>query len=185
MKRLLPLLIPLFVLLLVYLVSPLPAVQGIRKALRAEDGAALARHVDFPALQANLRAQTEDYIARQAAPGMRDNPFGAFALAVAGRMAGGLAETAATPEGVRMLMAGRVMWRKGTASGLELDKPLTTRPPEDPFRDARYRLESHDRFSAQLPNDGGMPVEVVLYRQGLKWKVGEINLGTQGPVQQP
>ncbi|MCF7220263.1 DUF2939 domain-containing protein [Marilutibacter chinensis] len=184
-KLLLSLALLATLLLALFMVSPLYAVHGIRSALRENDAAALARHIDFPALQRNLRAQSEDYLARQAGPMVRDTLLGSIALEVAGRLTGSLVEAVATPQGVAMLITGRVAWRQGTASGLTLDEPLGTRPPEDPFEHARYRLQSHDRFSVSLDNDTGsqrqLPVEVVLRRQGLSWKVTEINLGETDP----
>lgn len=178
-KLLLSLALLAALLLALFMVSPLYAVHGIRTALRENDDAALARHVDFPALQRNLRAQSDDYLARQAGPLVGDSLLGNLALEVAGRLTGTLVEAVATPDGVRMLMTGRVAWRQGTASGIEPDQPLSTTPADDPFEHARYRLESHDRFSAGLGNGGRLPVEVVLRRQGLTWKVTEINLGEQ------
>ena len=46
--------------------GPWLAVRGISQALEARDTAALARHVDFPRLQANLRAQAQDRLVRAA-----------------------------------------------------------------------------------------------------------------------
>lgn len=178
-KFLLSLILLAAVLAGLYLASPLYAVNGIRAALREDDAAALARHVDFPALQDNLRAQSEDFIARQAGPVIGDSLLGSVAMAVAGHLSGSLIDYVATPDGVGVLMRGRVAWRQGTASGLELDKPVSTEPAPDPFEHAHYRLQSHDRFSVGLDNPGQMPVEVVLRRQGLSWKVAEINLGEQ------
>lgn len=179
LKLLLPLVLLVAVLLALLLATPLYAIHGIRTALRDNDDVALARHIDFPALRGNLRAQSEDYLARQVGPSVRDNLLGSIALDVAGRLTGGLVESAATPEDVRMLMAGRAIWRQGTASGLDAKRPLSTEPPEDPFEHAHYRFESLDRFSASIDNEGRLPVEVVLRRQGLRWKIAEINLGTQ------
>lgn len=166
---------------LLYALSPLPAVRGIRDALREDDDVALSRHVDYDALGRNLRAHAEDYVARRAGASVRGNVFGAFAVDVAGRVAGGFVESLATPTGVKTLMAGRVAWRQGTASGLSLDAPFSGEPVADPFVNARYRLESLSRFRVTLAGDpeadsGTLAVNVILERQGLRWKLTDIDL---------
>ena len=40
--------------------GPYLAIHGIRAALAEQDTAKLQRHVDFPSLRVNLRAQVED-----------------------------------------------------------------------------------------------------------------------------
>src|SRR5690606_41472904 len=49
--------------------GPWLAIDGIRRAVADNNAAALERHVDFPALRANLKARADDALARRAGPG--------------------------------------------------------------------------------------------------------------------
>ena len=49
-------------------------------------------------------------------------------------------------------------------------------PPPDPLRDASYRFESPSRFTATVRNADGDPVVFVLTRDGLRWKLTDIQL---------
>jgi hypothetical protein len=44
----------------------------------------------------------------------------------------------------------------------------------DPLKDAVLRYESASRFSATLTDEDGEPVRVVFARQGLRWRLVDI-----------
>ncbi len=155
--------------------GPYLAINGIRKALQAQDVAALQRHVDFPALRVNMKAQVEDHVARRGG-GLAESGglLGAIGLR-AGEALGGLAvDTLVTPLGIGALLQGRSLWMR--ASGRTVDGDTYGAPqPVDPLAQARLRYESTSRFTATVPDPRGDMV-VVLQRQGLRWRLTDVRL---------
>jgi hypothetical protein len=168
--------IPVIALLGWVAAGPFMTIHSIREAIQAEDTSALAEHVDFPILRQNLRAQLEDYLARQAGNGFQDNAFGALALGLANRAAAGAVDAVATPAGIGAVLQGRGLLHRITGGGIRDDDTFAHAPPPDPLGDARYRFESPSRFTATVRNDDGDPVIFVLHRQGLRWKLDDIRL---------
>src|SRR5688500_10778355 len=106
-------LLALFALLLLVRVAtgPYRTLAAIRAAIVANDAAALAEQVDFPALRASLKAQMEDRLARRFGEESNRSLFGIVAVGVAGAAVDGAVEVMVTPLGLGALMQGRDMWR--------------------------------------------------------------------------
>lgn len=155
--------------------GPWLAIRGIERAVAERDGAALERHVDFPRLQANLRAQLDDRLVRAAGADVAGNPLGALALAVAGGTTGAAVDALATPAGIGALLQGHAVWQRAT--GNTRGSGLQARPePARPLHEASHRYESLSRFSATVTHaDGGRTV-FVFERQGLRWRLVDIRL---------
>lgn len=176
MKKWLALLVLAAVLLLGYVAAgPFLAYNAIREAVKAQDTAALAEHVDFPVLRGNLKAQIDDYVVRRAGPDMQSNVFGAFAVRVASGLAGGLVDTLVTPAGLAALLEGRSVWHRASGGGIT-DNTYEHAPPADPLQEASYGFESLSRFTATVVDDDGEPVTFVLSRDGLDWNLTDIRL---------
>ena len=60
--------------------GPYLAIRGISQAVANRDTAQLARHVDFPTLRVNLKAQLDDYVVREAGSGLQSSLLGGFCL---------------------------------------------------------------------------------------------------------
>lgn len=165
--------------------GPFMTVNAIREAIQAEDTAALAQHVDFPALRQNLRAQVEDYLARRAGPEMQDNPWGAIALGLANSAIGGTVDALATPAGIGAVLQGRGLLHRISGGGIDSNDSLAHTAPPDPLQDARYRFESPSRFTATVHSRDGDPVVFVLHRRGLRWKLDDIRLPLDNPGTPP
>lgn len=179
MKKLLALLVVIALALMGYVAAgPFMTVHAIREAVKAQDTAALARHVDFPALRGNLRAQAEDYIARQAGADVQSHPLGAIALGVASSMAGVGIDAMATPAGIGALLEGRNFIDRVSGRRNNADTS-TPAPPRDPLKGAKYDFESTSRFTATVVDGDGRPVMVVFTRDGLTWKLSDIRLPLQ------
>ena len=177
MNKWLGLILAALIALGAYVVAgPYLAINGVRSALEQHDTAALARHVDFPALRGNLRAQVDDYLLRQAGPDVQRNPFGAIALQMAGGLAGGAVEALLTPAGIGAVLSGRSLWHRGSGAGIDRNDSYAHNAPSDPLADARYRYESTSRFTATVVDRNGEPVVFVLSRDGLRWKLTDIRL---------
>ncbi|MEO5963111.1 MAG: DUF2939 domain-containing protein [Thermomonas sp.] len=158
--------------------GPYLAINGIRKALAAQDVAALERHVDFPTLRLNMKAHVEDYIARKGG-GIAESGglLGAIGMQIAGGLGNTAVDTMVTPLGIGALLQGHSTWMR--ASGQTVDGDTYGDPrPADPLKDATHHYESLSRFIATVPNDQGQPVTVVFQRTGLRWRLSDIQLDT-------
>lgn len=155
--------------------GPYLALHGIRTAIAEQDTARLQKHVDFPALRVNLRAQVEDYLARKAGPDVSSNLFGAAALSIANQVLGRGVDTLVTPMGVAAILQGRSTWKRAigeTIGGDTYAPPV----PAQPLKAAEHRYESLSRFTATVHDENGDPVVFVLTRQGLRWRLTDIRL---------
>lgn len=154
--------------------GPFMTINAIRAAVQAQDAAAVAEHVDFPAVRSSLKAQVEDYIARRAGPDAQASLFGSIALRLASGASGGAVDAAATPAGLAVLLEGRNFWHR--LDGSRGSDPYAAAPPRDLLENAEYRFQSPSRFTATVRNADGDPVVFVLTRQGLAWKVSDVRL---------
>jgi len=155
--------------------GPFMTINAIRAAIQAQDAAAIAEHVDFPAVRSSLKAQVEDYLARRAGPDTQASLMGSIALRLASGASGGVVDAAATPAGLAVLLQGRDFWHR-LGDLREGGSPYTPPLPRDPLEGAQYRFDSTSRFTATVRNADGDPVVFVLTRQGLAWKVSDVRL---------
>lgn len=161
--------------------GPFLTADRIGEAVQAQDSAALAEEIDFPALRANLKAQIEDRLARRVGSDAQSSVLGALAVRIAGGVAGGAVDAMVTPAGIGALMEGRSFWeRLGGERGSGGDG-YGARPPSNPLHDAEYRFESTSRFTATVHDEAGRPVVFVLTRGGLDWKLSDIRLPPGDP----
>ena len=155
--------------------GPWLAIRGIERAMAERDAAALSRHVDFPRLRVNLKAQLDDHLVRAAGPEVAGNLFGAIAIAAAGSATGAAVDTLATPSGVAALLEGHAIWQRANGRTRGGDTWAAAEPAR-PMQDARLRYESLSRFSATVQHPDGRSTVFVLQRQGLRWKLVDIRL---------
>ena len=129
----------LLVLLLAWVAAgPWLAIRGIEKAIETRDTAALERHVDFPRLRINLKAQLDDRLVRLAGDKIPANLLGAFAVAMAGNATGMAVETVATPLGIGALLQGHVLWKRATGD-TRGEGVFAETEPARPLHTARHR----------------------------------------------
>ena len=178
MKKWIALAVLLVVGLLAYVAAgPYLTLRAIGQAVQEEDASALARHVDFPALRSSLKAQVSDAIVREAGAEAQSSLFGALGLTVATGLAGGMVDAMVTPVGLGALMEGRKVWNRGAGRA----PPSRGAAPAEgtgasPLRDAAHAYASPSRFTATVTDDRGRPLVFVLTRQGLRWKLSDIEL---------
>ena len=176
MKKWIALALALLLAVLGYAAAgPFLAIHAIGKAVREENAAALAKHVDFPPLRASLKAQLTDRMVRAAGIEVQSGLLGALGLGVAGSLVGGTVDLMVTPAGLGAMMEGRKVWNR--VGGLPPPSASDdTWERHDPLRDAERRFESTSRFTATVRTDAGEPVVFVLTRSGLRWKLSDIRL---------
>ncbi|KRG70632.1 DUF2939 domain-containing protein [Pseudoxanthomonas dokdonensis] len=176
MKKWLALALLIVVALFGYVAAgPYIAIHGIRQALIEQDTARLERYVDFPALRVNLRAQLQDRLAREAGSEVQSSLLGAFGLSVANQLVASGVDAAVTPLGIGALLQGRAMWKKAIGDTINGDT-YAAAVPADPLKDAEHHYQSTSRFTASIRGDDGQPIVAVFSRDGLRWKLTNIEL---------
>ena len=154
--------------------GPYLTVRAIREAVKTEDASALARHVDFPALRASLKLQVDDRIVREAGAEAQSSLLGAFGIAVATGLAGGIVDAMVTPVGLGALMEGRKLWNRG--SGVAPPSRGDTSQQAEPLPEPVYGFESTSRVTARVATASGEPIVLVLTRDGMRWRLSDIRL---------
>lgn len=152
--------------------GPYLTVSAIREAVKTGNHAALSDQVDFAALRVSFKAQLSDRLIREAGADMQANPFGAFALTIAGGAINAAVDVMVNPAGLGAMMEGRSVWnnvRDGFAA-----QPQAV--GDAPLDKADYRYESLSRFTATVQDENGKPVVFVLTRDGLQWKLSDVRL---------
>ncbi|PPU78761.1 hypothetical protein XcuCFBP2542_00775 [Xanthomonas cucurbitae] len=164
------------VLLASYVVAgPYLAIRGISQAIAERDAAQLDRYVDFPSLRVNLKAQLDDYLVRQAGSGLQASLLGGFALQLASGISSAGVDTLVTPLGIGALLQGHSVWNRMIGETVSADTYAAPAPAR-PLQGASQRFESTRRFTATTQTAAGAPVVFVLTRQGLRWRLTDIQL---------
>ncbi|MCC4606317.1 DUF2939 domain-containing protein [Xanthomonas campestris pv. zinniae] len=182
-------LLPLLIVALLagYVVAgPYLAIRGISQAVADRDAGQLDRHVDFPSLRVNLKAQLDDYLIRQAGSSAQSSLFGGVALRLASGISGAGVDTLITPLGIAALLQGHSVWNRVIGDTVSADTYAAPSPAR-PLQGATQRFESTRRFTATTYTATGAPVVFVLTRQGLRWRLTDIQLplGDQGDSPAP
>lgn len=144
------LLVPVLAILLLasYVVAgPYLAIRGISEAVANRDAGQLERHVDFPSLRVNLKAQLDDYLIRQAGSSMQSSLLGGFALQLASGISGAGVDTLVTPLGIGACC-------KAIACGIA---SLATPSARIPMRRQRRRVRCKAPSNASNPPDASPP----------------------------
>ncbi len=176
MKRWLTAALALLVLLGAYVVAgPYMAINGIRNALVEQRAGKLERHVDFPALRVNLRAQLNDHMVRRIGMENQSGLFGGMALTLAGGVVDRGVDTLVTPLGINTLLRGRSAWLKVNGHTANGDR-YGPAPAFRPLQDASHRYESASRFTSTVASENGGSTVFVFTRSGLRWRLTDIHL---------
>lgn len=155
--------------------GPWLAMRGIERALAERSPAQLERHIDFPTLRVNLKAQLADRIIRAAGPQAQANRFGALALLAGSKLAGAGVDTVVTPAGLTSLLHGQGLLRRASGHTETADTWSGPARPK-PFAQVDWRYQSLDRFSATRTDAQGHATVFVFARQGLRWRLVDITL---------
>ena len=152
-------------------VGPLITIHQIKSAVEQQDSEKLSEYVDFPTLRTNLKEQLNAELMKQAATGLKDNPFLALGLAFTPKLVEGVVDSFVTPSGISNLMAGKKPQqaeKEQPASGSDGTKRW------EPFKNSRYTYDSSSKFSVWVKDDKSDEIRFVLTRDGLSWKLSNI-----------
>lgn len=177
MKKLLAAGLVILVLLVgVWAAGPFLTVHNIRKAIDAQDTAALSQHIDFPALRANFKQQLDDQLARKVGADVQSSMLGAMAVRLAGSLTDGVVDMLATPAGLGALIEGRGLLKRATSDSITPADQGADSALRNALDGAKYRFHSPSRFTITLHPDSQDPLVVGMTREGLSWRVTDIRL---------
>lgn len=130
-----------------WLASPYLAIHELKRGAQQGDPDKIIKHVDFPAVRDDLKAQLITTITKklQGDPQVAENPFAGVAAAFVLPMANLMIDTYVTPSGVKGLM--------GAASKQQDESPAAN-PIESAIR--QQSLELSDRLSSSSMNYDGL-----------------------------
>ena len=165
--------ISVIVLLILFVVTPAMAVQGIIGAARAGDAEALATRVDFPALReslkdelnARMRAEVRDRL-RGEAPGLA-----ALGMMLAPSLMDSAVDVFVTPDAVAAMVS------SARAPGVK-DEGSADRGKDAGIRRS-YGFRDPDTFVVILtdPDRADRPLKLLLERRNLvQWKLAGVDL---------
>lgn len=159
---------------------PYITVHQIRQAVKARDSVALSEHIDFPSVRLSLKDQLNAALmGKIQSDEMKDNPFAALGMMLAGPLVDKMLEAYVTPAGIGQLLSGKKPSMKGVkkiqqeTAGAANNVPPTgeSATEEKPLADVTLGYKTASRFEVEDQKKG---VRVVLRRDGLSWKVSDI-----------
>ncbi len=162
------------------LALPYITVYQIRQAVKARDSVALSEHIDFPSVRQSLKDQLNaTLMSKMQSEEMKNNPFAALGMALAGPLVDKMVETYVTPTGVEQLLAGEKPSIKNTHKIKHVEESAANdasgnqeiSAEKKPLADVALGYKSTSRFEVKDKKKG---TRIVLRRQGLTWKVTEI-----------
>jgi hypothetical protein len=144
-----------------YYGTPYWTLHQMREAVRDHDGAALAEHIDTPALRENLSRQMR---AKLSIETHKEEGLGALGAILAGAMIGPLIDRMVSPDGLQALL-------DGVPAGGGPAKPtaLTSKKPEIDH-DGVSGFRVHD------PRHAAGEGDLIFKREGIAWKLVAIDL---------
>ena len=171
MKKVPILIVGLLVLVAGYLyASPYLALNNIKDATKARDAEELSSYIDFPSVKQGVKDQVKAKFATEMLAGEGQGGFEALGSMFATAMIDQLVDGLISPEGLADMMLGEQEASK---------EDTTTQEQSSPSDNLEYETgyTSFNSFDVDIYNEeGGEPFNIVLHRDGLSWKVANINI---------
>lgn len=158
--------------------TPYATLHQIRKAAAADDAAALASRVDFPALRENLKAGLQQrMLDRDRNERGEPSQASTFGAALAGALLGPMVDALITPEALARVIEGQRPVKAAIGFGKRRPETGAERPRAKLETAMGYESLNRFVFSVRHPGDDEDPIELVLHRDGLiGWKLAELRL---------
>lgn len=148
--------------------SPYLTLYQMYQAVEHRDAQGVADAVDFPALRESIKENLQTVVLKETAK--QGNPLASFLGAALGSaLLNPAIDTMVTPQGVMALLEGQRLQIEGNTQSLS-EKAADV--------DVNPRYESLNRFIVSVKPKGQdtPPVDLILSRQGLGWKVTGVRL---------
>lgn len=171
------------VILIYLLASPYWAIYKIRQAIIKQDSVTLARYIDFPSVRQDMKDQFKAQIAQKISlDSSAEGGFAALGTLLASSMADKMVDVMVSPQGLTLLLQGKKLKQQ-----LEQAQPLPTESEqqmhlEEQTQKISYHshYESFNQLAVELyAAEQHATTTVILQRQGLSWKVTQIQLPMQ------
>jgi len=164
-----------------WLASPYLAIHEIRSGARERDPDRIIRHIDFPALREDLKAQLIGIMTRkmQSDPGMAANPFSGLAAVIVVPMVNSMIDAYITPSGIKGMIYATAPSQAPSRSNNPLESTLQRLPSElnDTLSSASLNYNGFNRFVVTSKTDAGKNVRFKFNRSGFAdWKLVSIEL---------
>jgi hypothetical protein len=150
--------------------SPYLTLYQMYQSAKSNDFQGVASHVDFPALRESVKANVQTMFSQETAK--QDNPL----MGILGKFLGGVVldpvvDAVVTPEGVAALLAGQQLQFGG-------DNKKATFSEKADSVEVKPHYESFNQFvvSVKPKGEDKPPVELILSRDFLGWKVSGVRL---------
>lgn len=154
--------------------APYITAYQIKIAADNQDGEALARHVDFPVLQKNLKDQLNEKFKKKAAQTSESDPIGSMGMIFGGMVVEKMVDSYVTPKGIAALMKGK---KKSAALSNQATGGGDSEASSQPFTSASASYVAFNTFSIVIKDDeADREVKFILRRRGLDWKLTDIVL---------
>ncbi|WHP04734.1 MULTISPECIES: DUF2939 domain-containing protein [Acinetobacter] len=186
-KKLQVSIVVIILLVFVYVyASPYLVIYQIRQALKHEDSTALASYVDFPSVRQGIKDQLNTELVKKFPEHAQasEGGFAAFGALLASSMVDKMVDVMVSPQGVAMLLQGKKLKESLPFQAQpEQSEQQQTQAGEQAKEKLSYhgKYQSFNRFTVEIRHPQKQPpINVILQRQGLSWKVTQIVL----PIEQ-
>ena len=152
--------------------GPYLAMNGIRNVVANGDYGELTYFVDFQKLRENVTPQIQSRITRDIEQRLGTGSAAEMASGVSLAISAPVIDAIVSPLGIATLLTGSTLARKITG---KKDKDGRAHA-DDPLRDAKTGFVSMSRFTATVTTDEGKPLVFVFERNGMRWKMTELDL---------
>lgn len=138
----------------------------MRAAFIEGDASTLSEHIDFEALRSNLTRRLASSYQAPVQQSQSGSMYNLATILLAGQL-----ETGLTPEGLHQLV------NRVDAGGVE----RSVEERHESFKhSAWHTYQSPSRFSTLMTFDGGIQVRLTLGREGLSWRLRDIEFLDKG-----
>ena len=156
----------------------------MRSAAAAGEGDRLATYVDFPAVRESLKSQMQAVmVKRLQSDTLKDNPFAALGMAIAGGVINTFVDGMVTPESLTsMINSGRP--KPGDGERTPAPAPATSSKPSGQVPRVARHYEGWDVFHVEMhdPDTDRLMVTLVLNREGwFGWKLKSLRVAEWTP----
>ena len=155
--------------------GPFMTIHGLQHALATRDTRQLDRYIDYPALRSHLKAQVDAQISQDIPGSSALTQARAFLNGALAQLAGVGVDMVMTPFGLAALLQGQAVINRarGMTEGQDTFAPPATSHLLD---HPRYRLSSLSCVTATVYTASGKPLQLVMTRSGVHWKLTNILL---------
>lgn len=156
--------------------APHRAVTRLHAALRTADTNALVREIDFPAFQASLKEQITLVVTNKMARDHPEQKVNPVAAAIAAGVVKYAVAQYATPAGLARLVTSGAKMRGERPGENPPANSSDTAELDRSFNNAMHEYRSPSQFVVYLTGSRGEVTELILERQGLRWRLRHIIL---------